>query len=186
MNSQIITVAFESAKDSTAALNFYDRINGVWECPIRNEAVFCGKNGFAKEKTEGDMTTPIGIFNIPFGFGVPLDGLKIDYVSIADHVWVDDPRSGYYNTIQPRDDSSKWSSAEQLNVPYYKYCLVVDYNLQKPIPYKGSAIFVHCKSGRPYTHGCVAMDEEPLKKMLGLLDRRKHPVIVIDHYRSTI
>ena len=45
-------------------------------------------------------------------------------------------------------------------------------------PYKGSAIFLHCISGK-YTAGCVAIPENDMFIILKLLESYKNPIIII-------
>ena len=178
---QIITVSFENSENSKALFSVYEICGQSINTIIKNEIAFCGKNGFSKNKIERDTKTPIGVFKIPCGFGMPIsENLNIDYAVIDEHVWVDDPNSNYYNTMQVKNDNKKWSSAELLDIPSYKYCLVVGYNYYNPVPGKGSAIFIHLKSDNDYTAGCIALDEEIILKTIKVLDETKNPEIIID------
>ena len=55
-------------------------------------------------------------------------------------------------------------------VPEYNYGLFLDYN-NECIPGAGSAIFFHCKGLKPYTGGCIAVDEESMAEILRITDR---------------
>lgn len=181
MNNQILTVLYKSKHASNAKLSYFQKVQGIWTNPIKNVDAICGKNGFSNTKIEGDMTTPIGVFDIPFAFGTTDEkNLKIKYINVVNHVWVDDASSIYYNTIQEKNNNLLWYSSEQLNLPVYKYSLVVGYNTIKPKPNKGSAIFVHCKGTCPYTAGCIAIDEYVLKDIISLLNISEKPIIIID------
>ena len=49
--------------------------------------------------------------------------------------------------------------------PQYNYGMALDYNAACNWP-EGSAIFFHCKGPKPYTGGCIAIDEAPLREIL--------------------
>ena len=99
----------------------------------------------------------------------------------SSHAGVDDSRSRYYNRIV---DSAKvkrdWSSAENM-VPksgVYRRGVVVRHNWDQK-PNGGSCIYLHIWSGRlAPTAGCTAMSEKNLRKILGWLDSRRHPLLV--------
>lgn len=180
MNQQFIFVSYENKKESLAKLSFCEWEKGGWKYYVKDEAAFGGKYGFTKKKKEGDFKTPIGVFQIISGFGTAVTrGLKLPYTIIDRQVWVDDAASGYYNTMQPEDDEKKWKSAERLKIPAYKYALATDYN-KKGIPDKGSAIFIHCRTDKEYTKGCIALPEKTMLAIVEQVDIQKKPVIIID------
>lgn len=181
MSEQIITVAFKDADKSEAKLSFYDYRVRRWNPIVEDVPAVGGKYGFSRDKREGDMKTPIGTYSVEYVFGtVGLDNLRIKYVPISTHVWVDDPESKCYNRLQPADSKWQWKSSEKLNIPAYKYAIVIGYNRDIVEPYKGSAIFLHCRTENPYTAGCIAIEEEDIKKVASELNKFDSPIIVIN------
>jgi hypothetical protein len=59
----------------------------------------------------------------------------------------------------------------------YHFAVVVQYNMAR-IPRKGSAIFLHCGSGKG-TAGCIAVSQNNMKTPLGWFMKDCHPVIMI-------
>ena len=54
----------------------------------------------------------------------------------------------------------------------YNLLIVIDYNLKKPIPYKGSAIFIHLTNNYKPTAGCIALKEKDLLILLKLVNKK--------------
>ena len=182
MNQQYIVVSFEHDNDSRAKLSFCEKNNQEYKIYLNNCKAYSGKCGFTNKKTEGDRKTPVGNYPITSGFGMErIEGVKIPYVITSSrHVWVDDPESEYYNTMQLGRGNGKWKSAEKLNIPAYKYALVIGYNVKPAVPYCGSAIFIHCMTDNPYTEGCIAIKEKHMHCLISNIDIYKNPIIIID------
>lgn len=49
--------------------------------------------------------------------------------------------------------------------PEYNYALNINYN-RKHIYKKGSGIFLHCMGAKKYTHGCVAVSERNMIRIM--------------------
>ena len=130
-----------------------------------------GKNGISKNKREGDLKTPSGIFKLKKVF-YRKDRIKfvrtpLKKRNIKRNIgWCDDPASKYYN----REIKFPFKeSAEKLwrkdNI--YDLIIVLNYNFNPIIKKRGSAIFVHiCKKNYLPTKGCVAINK---KDMINLL-----------------
>jgi L,D-peptidoglycan transpeptidase YkuD (ErfK/YbiS/YcfS/YnhG family) len=130
-----------------------------------------GKNGTTKNKHEGDLKTPKGIFKlkkvlyrkdrIKF-FKSPLK----KYFIRKNVGWCDDPNSKYYN----REIKLPFKgSAEKLwrkdNI--YDLIIVINFNLNPAIKNKGSAIFLHiCKRNYTATKGCIAINKKDMMNLL--------------------
>jgi L,D-peptidoglycan transpeptidase YkuD (ErfK/YbiS/YcfS/YnhG family) len=117
-------------------------------------------------KREGDGRTPGGLFALRGGFGAgPNPGLLSGWFTVdARDVWVDDPGSSLYNTHQRTPAAGRWTSAESLAIPAYRYAQVIGYNESRR-PGLGSAIFLHLDSGGA-TAGCVSVSESALLALL--------------------
>lgn len=176
-SKQVITV---SSSGSSCIVEMYEKFGAWWSCVLRAEGTV-GKNGVSEKSREGDLCTPRGCYNLGFAFGTEkLDGLNIEYRQINNSCyWIDDPESPLYNQWVESSIIS-WKSAEHLaDYPQaYKYSVVIDYNMSPVIPYKGSAIFLHCMTGA-YTAGCVAVPEDDMLNIMKRLDPQLSPVIVI-------
>jgi D-alanyl-D-alanine dipeptidase/L,D-peptidoglycan transpeptidase YkuD (ErfK/YbiS/YcfS/YnhG family) len=160
-------------KKNRALLRAYAKTNGVWSLRFSTDG-WLGKNGFRKDKREGDGATPTGVFTFGQTFGVAADpGALLPYTKISPtDVWVDDPASKSYNQWAQADaPDADWSSAERL-MDYgkqYKYVASINYNTAPIVPGKGSAIFLHVATGNP-TAGCVAVSEAAMVFFLGFIE----------------
>ena len=110
-----------------------------------------------------------------------MQDLQIEYRQINENCyWVDDSESTLYNQWVESMDIT-WNSAEHLSdYPIaYKYAVVINYNMNPAVPYKGSAIFMHCMTGS-YTAGCVAIPENDMLYTMKWLDSASNPIIIIE------
>lgn len=175
---QVITV---DSTGTTCILSMYEKSGDNWRCMLQTSGVV-GKNGVSDKSREGDYCTPRGLYSLGFSFGTQaLSGLKTQYRQINNNCyWVDDPNSPLYNQWVESNRIS-WNSAEHLtDYPQaYKYGVVIEYNMSPVVPYKGSAIFLHCSTGA-YTAGCVAVSENDMLDILKQIDSTKYPIIIIE------
>lgn len=159
----------------------YEKCNNQWDCILETNGIV-GKNGVSEKSREGDNCTPEGIFSLGFSFGTQaMHNLNIEYRQINSNCyWVDDSASSLYNQWVESSNIT-WNSAEHLaDYPLaYKYAVVINYNMNPVIPYKGSAIFLHCMTGS-YTAGCVAIPENDMLYIINQLDSTKSPIIIIE------
>lgn len=179
-SEQIVWVTVKAEDTNRALIRLFGKPNGTW-AEIRILNGFVGLNGVTADKKEGDDKTPTGAFALDIAFGVGSNpGTRMPYRQMKhDDVWVDDPASALYNTLQQLPAEGRWLSAEVMvrNDHLYDYGIVIGYNTEAPVPGAGSAIFLHI-SETP-TAGCVGMGREDLLQLLFWLDPVKNPVIVI-------
>ena len=164
--NKIITIE----KNEVVTLELLDDNSKV----ILKTNAFIGKNGLTKDKKEGDKKTPIGTFNLGIAFGTHEKiNSKIDYIKINKNLyWVDDVNSKYYNKLVDILNVEKdFKSAEHLcEFPKeYEHGIEIKTN-PKNIKGKGSAIFLHCSTGKP-TAGCIAINKKYMKKILEIIDK---------------
>ena len=122
-----------------------------------------GKNGFSRDKKEGDDKTPIGIFklgNIYYRedrIEKPISKLKSIIIK-RNMGWCDDPKSKNYNKLIKIKKNLK-ISYERLFRKDSKYDLfiLIKYNYKKTYRNKGSAIFLHLTKNYLPTQGCIAI-----------------------------
>ena len=156
---------------SNAIAEFYVKEDGAWQL-IEEGDVFIGKNGLGKEK-EGDMKTPVGEFSAFTAFGILSDpGTGLPYILATPSIYGCDD-SCYYNQMIDTAVVHHECHGEHIMDydPEYNYGLAITYN-PDGIVGLGSCIYVHCKGHKPYTAGCVALDEEFMRNVLIHSDKR--------------
>ena len=135
-----------------------------------------GKNGSTYNKKEGDLKTPKGKFKIE-NLYFRKDRIKKPSTSLKcikikkNMAWCDDinfPK--IYNKLFKIQKKIKH---EKLKRKDNKYDLLIPikYNFKKPIPGKGSCIFIHLTKNYKPTAGCVALKEKDFLIMLKLIKR---------------
>ncbi|MCS7227359.1 MAG: L,D-transpeptidase family protein [Endomicrobia bacterium] len=184
-SKQYILVLTTTTTTFTAKLYTYEvkRKNHIVSVfPVMDAVV--GRNGVAQlnEKFEGDGKTPSGVYRLGAVF-YQTATLKTKLQKIKtqdDDFWIDDVNSDFYNCWIRGKLPEGVKSYEKMNIPLYKYCVVIQYNTNPVVKGKGSAIFLHLwKSKTLPTAGCVAVSEEDMLKLLKWLDKRKNPLIII-------
>ena len=141
----------------------------VFKCTI-------GKKGISSKKKEGDLCTPKGTISIK-NLYYRSDRLlkpqtKIIIKKIKKNMgWCNDPKSNKYNSLVTVKEKIRY---EKMYRKDHKYDIVVviDYNLKKPIPYKGSAIFIHLTNNYKPTAGCIALNKKDLLILLKLINKK--------------
>ena len=135
-----------------------------------------GKSGTKKDKIEGDNSTPIGIFN----FGTlyyrkdrtkkPNTNLKTKVIK-PNMGWCNDSSSKYYNK---EINIKKKVGHEKLYRKDYKYnyLVVINYNIKKIIPNKGSAIFLHLTKNYLPTKGCIGIKKKDFLILLKFINNK--------------
>tara|TARA_B110000003_G_scaffold190954_1_gene189732 strand:- start:69 stop:563 length:495 start_codon:yes stop_codon:yes gene_type:complete len=135
-----------------------------------------GKKGSTNNKIEGDKKTPIGTFEIE-NLYFRKDRKKkpltlLDCIEIKkDMGWCDDIRfPKKYNKLFKIEKNIKH---EKLKRKDYKYdfLIPIKYNFKKPIPGKGSCIFIHLTKNYKPTAGCVALKEKDFLIMIKLIKK---------------
>lgn len=162
--SQLLLVNCTGGSCARAA--FIVKEDGLWRELCACDA-FIGRNGLGKER-EGDGKTPVGIFGIRRAFGIcPDPGTSMEYIHVSDTTYACDEEGEWYNRIVDSSEIGHICSGEHMieQTLAYRYGLETTYNDDNVYPL-GSAIFVHCKGAKPYTAGCVALDEDMMKMVL--------------------
>jgi L,D-peptidoglycan transpeptidase YkuD (ErfK/YbiS/YcfS/YnhG family) len=130
-----------------------------------------GKNGVTKNKREGDLKTPKGIFKLKKIF-YRSDRIKFFKSPIKKYCikknigWCDDPKSKYYNReikFPFNDSAEKFWRKDNI----YDLIIVINYNFNPIIKNKGSAIFLHiCKKNYLPTKGCIAINKKDMMNLI--------------------
>ena len=125
-----------------------------------------GKNGFSKDKKEGDNKTPIGVFKLGSIYyrGDRIKKLisKLKKIKIKKNMgWCDDPKSKNYNKLIKIKKNLKISYEKlfRKDNKYYLFILI-KYNYKKTYKNKGSAIFLHLTKNYSPTKGCIAIKQK--------------------------
>ncbi|MDR1539629.1 MAG: L,D-transpeptidase family protein [Clostridiales bacterium] len=181
---QIITVTTKTLRDAKAVINAYEKTDGRWSRAFSDLSGVVGQRGISYNRTQGDKTTPGGVYSITWGFGIlPDPGVKYPYrlVDESDY-WVGDSNSDLYNTYQSRDSSSSWSTRNSEHLIEYEkaydHAAVIDFNLERKKGI-GGGIFLHALTNSSGTAGCVALESEDLLNVLKWIDPEKRTAIII-------
>ena len=136
-----------------------------------------GKKGSTLNKKEGDKKTPKGIFeleNLYFRkdrIRKPITSLKC--VEIKKNMgWCNDINNpNKYNKLIK---VNKESRHEKLARKDHKYDLLIPikYNFKKPIPGRGSCIFIHLTKNYKPTAGCIALKKKDFLILLKIIQKK--------------
>ncbi len=135
-----------------------------------------GKSGTKKSKIEGDNSTPKGIFTLGALYyrkdrvKKPVTNLKTKIIK-PNLGWCNDPKHIFYNkeiNIQKKIRHEKLYRKDQK----YDYFLVINYNIKKTLPNRGSAIFLHLTKNYNQTAGCIALKKNDFLILLKLINKK--------------
>ncbi len=135
-----------------------------------------GKNGLKLKKKEGDKSTPKGKFLLGKLY-YRKDREKKPYTNIQTKIitpkmgWCDDPKNKLYNKeckVKKKIKCEKLYRKDNT----YDFLITINYNTEKTIPYKGSAIFIHLTKNFKKTEGCIALKKNDFLVLLKLIDKK--------------
>jgi L,D-peptidoglycan transpeptidase YkuD (ErfK/YbiS/YcfS/YnhG family) len=136
-----------------------------------------GRSGIAGRKREGDGATPQGAWR-PVAVYWRADRLVRPATALParplkpEDGWCDDPADRRYNRpvrLPYGGHHERLWRADRL----YDVIVVLDYNLARPKPGAGSAIFLHiARQGFPPTEGCIAVAPDAMRRLLARIDAR--------------
>lgn len=187
-STQLIVVTVNSPTSIHAHLRRFQKRKDHWKKIGNTFPIVIGKHGATRNKHEGDLKTPLGVFPINTAFGIDQQGntlTTMPYIQVTPStVCVDDPQSLFYNQIINTDKipAINWHSAEQMfqAKTAYQLGLEIAYNKRPIRPGHGSCIFMHVWQDASHgTAGCVAMTKTHLKTILAWLKPKSHPIIDI-------
>ena len=135
-----------------------------------------GKSGVKKHKIEGDNSTPKGIFTLGNLYyrkdrvQKPNTNLKIKIIK-PKIGWCNESKHKFYNK---EISSQKKIRHEKLHRKDHKYdyLIVINYNINKTIANKGSAIFIHLTENYYPTEGCIALKKKDFLILLKLINKK--------------
>ena len=182
VSQKVSQIIFVETKGTHAQVSMHiKQADGNWYQLLRDNGRI-GYGGLGKQK-EGDKKTPAGCFSLDEIFGIaPNPGAILPYLQVnKGHYWVGDNNSPYYNSLVNVNEIGYVfnTNVSEHIISYgnvYNYCIAIGYNKEK-IPYKGSAIFLHC-SGAGATAGCVSVPEDTMIRIIQNI--KDDAVIIID------
>ena len=132
-----------------------------------------GRSGITARKREGDNATPAGVLRLVAchfrADRIPRPATRLPLVPIGrDDGWCDDPGDRAYNrpVALPFAASHERMARDD---GLYDIVVVLDWNLDNPVPGRGSAIFFHLASpGFAPTAGCVAVTLPAMRRILAV------------------
>ena len=135
-----------------------------------------GKKGISSKKKEGDLCTPRGIFTLKTVYyrsdRVQKIQTKLNLKKINRNLgWCNDPLSKKYNSLIKISEKLRCEKLYRKDNKYDIF-VVISYNLKKPIPFKGSAIFLHLTKNFKGTAGCIALNKKDLLILLKLINKK--------------
>ncbi len=151
---------------------------------------YIGRNGVCnpEDKYEGDGKTPAGVYSMGECFGVssaPCTVPRGYTVVTSDDYWDSNSTSSTYNQhVKGWQKNSAWHASGQYEklINYktsYAYAAMINYNVNPAVPYKGSAIFLHCTvPSDTSSSGCIAIPNSYMKKALALMEDEVYIAIV--------
>ena len=135
-----------------------------------------GKKGISSKKKEGDFCTPRGSFNLGSVYyrsdRIRNIKTKLKIIKIKKSMgWCNDSKSRKYNSLVKIRDKFKHEKLYRKDNKY-DIVVVIGYNFKKPIPFNGSAIFLHLTKNYKGTAGCIALNKNDLLILLRLINKK--------------
>lgn len=135
-----------------------------------------GKNGLNKQKIEGDISTPKGIYKIGKLYyradrvKKPITSLKTKIIK-KNMGWCNDVNSNFYNKEIKINNKIRYEKLFRDDYKY-DYFIVIEYNTKKIIPKKGSAIFLHLTKNYKPTLGCIAINKNDFLILIKIINNK--------------
>jgi len=183
--AQLIIARAAGTTSTSGTVTWWDRRGGTWVRAGSAPARF-GAKGLAEgsSRRQGTNTTPTGLYDLPFGFGIEAapGGTRVPYRAVRKSSWwCQDDRSASYNRwTDPLPGDCRATEAERLSAysGQYAYALVVGFNYHRPVRGRGAGIFLHV-NGKGATAGCVSVPREAMRRILRWAVPGKAPHMVI-------
>jgi L,D-peptidoglycan transpeptidase YkuD (ErfK/YbiS/YcfS/YnhG family) len=183
--SQLITAQADRADSTSGTLTWWDLKDGQWVQAGTAPARF-GANGLVEggSRQQGTDTTPTGLYDLPFAFGIKAapSGTSVEYRAVHEGSWwcQDNDSASYNRWVEPLPADCRASESEHL-VSYstqYAYALVIGFNYEQPVRGRGAGIFLHV-NGAGATAGCVSVPEDAMQRILQWAEPGKRPHVAI-------
>ncbi|MEV0778817.1 L,D-transpeptidase family protein [Streptomyces sp. NPDC050428] len=183
--SQLITAEAASTAATTGRVTWWDRSGDRWVAAGSAEARF-GSGGLVAgtERVQGTSTTPTGLYDLPYAFGIRQapKGTRYPYRPVTDRSWwcQDNDSRAYNRWVEGLPADCRAGEAEKLTDygTQYAHALVIGFNYDRPVRGRGAAIFLHV-NGKGATAGCVSVPAEAMSRILTWADRGRSPHIAV-------
>jgi L,D-peptidoglycan transpeptidase YkuD (ErfK/YbiS/YcfS/YnhG family) len=183
--TQLITAQAPGLGATSGTVTWWDLDGGTWRAAGSATARFGAGGLVAGDRREqGTSTTPTGLFDLPYAFGIdaPPDGTRYAYRrATASSWWCEDNASSSYNrwTEGLPSDCRAGESEHLVDYPaQYARALVIGFNYARPVHGRGAGIFLHV-NGKGATAGCVSVPASAMASILAWADPRRSPHIAI-------
>ncbi|MFF9769465.1 L,D-transpeptidase [Streptomyces sp. NPDC014636] len=183
--SQLILAQAPDTSATEGTVSWWDLRDGQWTRAGSAPARF-GSGGLVDGDTrkQGTNTTPTGLYDLPFAFGIKTapDGTAVAYRAVKDSSWwcQDNDSTSYNRWVDPLPADCRAAESEHL-VDYaaqYAYGLVIGFNYDRPVRGRGAGIFLHV-NGEAATAGCVSVPEDAMRRLLTWADPGAKPHVAI-------
>lgn len=191
--TQVLVTARDPETRSVAQVTLWEKKGPKWVAVKGPYTARIGENGFrpAEERTEGDGTTPQGVFPIlaAFGGGGAPNTTRIPYTVLrAGDCWISATDDPAYNRWVTREGCGSpnldlFARGSQENSLLHT-ALIIGFNTSPRVVPRGSAIFFHlprrdnANKVIPTTGG-IGLGEGSLRAIISRLDERFNPVAIL-------
>lgn len=187
-NNANLMVVVEGTGGSNCAVKAFEKLGSTWVERVNTIGVL-GENGMSANRTEGDKTTPVGVFkmNTPFGQADALDGFPSDYIKVDEHDYWSSETSTYNKYVR---DETRVVAGEAIGTSgfaeIYDYAIDSGYNISGTAK-KGSALFLHCtKANKVSTSGCVAIPKDEMATIMKLFAKYENNSYIIQGIKGSV
>ena len=90
--------------------------------------------------------------------------------------WCNDPGNKHYNKQIIINKNIRYEKLYRSDYKY-NYLIVIEYNMKKNRPNKGSAIFLHLTKNYQKTAGCIALNKKDFLIMLKIISKNSKIII---------
>ncbi len=135
-----------------------------------------GKKGISIHKKEGDLKTPRGTFSLGSLFyrkdKFPKIITKLKKIPIKKNMgWCNDTKSNLYNKLIKTNFKFKHEKMFRHD-DKYDLVITINYNTEKVIKNRGSAIFIHLTKNYKKTEGCIVLNKKDFLILLKLINKK--------------
>ncbi len=183
--SQLIVAQAPDTKATTGTVTWWDLRDGAWVRAGSAPARF-GAGGLVDGDTrvQGTDTTPTGLYDLPFAFGIePAPaGTAVEYRAVRESSWwCQDNDSRSYNrwvdpcppTAAPPSPSTSSTSGSSTPTPWSSASTTTG-----RYGGAGAGIFLHV-NGQGATAGCVSVPEDDMRRILRWAEPGRKPHIAV-------
>ncbi|MER7835763.1 L,D-transpeptidase family protein [Streptomyces sp. NPDC096040] len=183
--SQLITAEASAPNSTSGTLTWWERRDGQW-VQVGSAAARFGAKGLVEgtARQQGTNTTPTGLYDLPFGFGLQPapTGTAVEYRAVTANSWwcQDNDSTSYNRWVEPLPSDCRAAESERLSSyrTQYGHALVIGFNYQRPVRGRGAGIFLHV-NGQGATAGCVSVPVDAMREILRWADPARAPHIAI-------